>query len=91
MISLLILLAELLSAYRDAQTLSALNKLIQVPTFIQNTIKNYLIAGLQLGLEFEYFLSENIGIVLTGQEQWSPLSAIRKWHTQGTIGVRLIY
>lgn len=53
--------------------------------------KNYLIAGLQLGVEFEYFLSENIGIVLTGQEQWSPLSAIRKWHTQGTIGVRLIY
>lgn len=53
--------------------------------------KNYFICGLQLGLEFEYFLSENIGIVLTGQEQWSPLSDIRKWHTQGTIGVRLIY
>ena len=53
--------------------------------------KNYFICGLQLGLEFEYFFSESMGVVLTCQEQWSPLSKIRKWHTQGTVGIRWIY
>lgn len=57
---------------------------------VSDTYKNRLVAGLQAGIEVEYFLSERIGIVANLKEIYSPFRKLSEWETVITVGIKYI-
>lgn len=58
---------------------------------VNKLTKNTFMAGLSISGEFEYFVSQNMGIILNVSEQFMLTSRITKFHTVGTLGVKYLF
>jgi hypothetical protein len=52
--------------------------------------KNRLVAGIEAGIEMEYFFSDRIGVIFNLKEMYSPFRKLSEWETVATAGIKYI-